>query len=95
VLYPIFAEFRARSARSEDVQRTMQAYFARYIDAFAQIIQQGIDAGDIRPQVEPEKAALALTALVEGCIVLRHNLGHPIASVINPSLQVLLDGLAT
>ncbi|MEM6528621.1 MAG: TetR/AcrR family transcriptional regulator [Chloroflexota bacterium] len=95
VLYPIFAEFKARSARSEDVQRIMQAYFSRYVDAFAQIIQQGIDTGHVRPQVDPEKAALALTALVEGCIVLRHNLGYPIATLLSTSIETFLEGLAT
>ncbi len=93
VLYPVFAAFKARSARVGEVQRTMGRYFTRYVDAFASIIQQGIDAGQIRA-VEPRVAALTLTAVVEGSILMRHTLGRPLPEVLPPSVSLFLQGLA-
>lgn len=94
-LYPIFAEFKARAARMDDLQTIMQVYFSGYTEFFAQLIQQGIDAGHVRGDVKPEDAALTLTALIEGCIVLQHNTTLSLSTLMNTTVKSYLKGLKT
>jgi len=66
VLAPIIAEIRARADRMEAIQPVMRTYFAGYIHAFTEVIQQGIDGGELRGSPHAGDAALAYVALIEG-----------------------------
>lgn len=93
VLYPIFAEFKARAVRNPSIQGVLEGYFNGYIDAFARIIRQGIEQAELRVELHPQEAALALAALIEGCILMAQNLNKPLALVMQPSVGIFVDGL--
>ncbi len=93
VLIPIIAEIRARAERTEALQPMMRAYFAGYIRAFTEVIQQGIERGELRESVTASAAALAFVALVEGAILIAQHTGQPLERVMTTSVDTFLAGL--
>lgn len=65
---PIFLDFWAKAARDPLVWTTVPAEFSRYRSFFADIIQQGVDEGSLRP-VDPQAAARLIIALAIGLLV--------------------------
>jgi len=94
-LYPIFAEFKAVAVRRPSIQAVMGDYFAGYLAAFVQIIEQGQARGELHKHADPQAAALALVALIEGCILVAHNMGRPLHEVMSASVGLFLVGLQT
>ena len=93
VLAPIIAEIRARADRMEAIQPVMRTYFAGYIRAFTDIIQQGIDGGELRESLDAGDAALAYVALIEGAIVVTQHTGQPLEHVMATSVDTFLAGM--
>lgn len=92
-LYSIFAEFRAVATRDPAIQAVMGDYFARYVAAFTRIIQQGQMRGELHARVAAHEAALALVALIEGCILVAQILDQPLDALMARSVGVFLAGL--
>jgi hypothetical protein len=65
------------AARSPQMRRRASGYFNAYIDAFAKLIADGIEKGELHP-VDPRKAAISGVALFEGLTLLW---------VVNPDLD--------
>lgn len=65
LLLPLGYEFFAMTARSQAARESLQQYYRRYIELLAQMVKQGIDAGEFRP-MDPQDVALALGGLFEG-----------------------------
>lgn len=93
VLAPIIAEIRARAERMEAIQSVMSGYFAGYIRAFTEVIQQGIARGEVRDAVDAGEVALAYVALVEGAILIAQHTDQPLETVMSTSVTVFLSGL--
>jgi len=93
VLTPIIAEIRARADRMEAIQPVMSAYFATYIRTFTEVIQQGIDQGELRETVTASDAGLTFVALVEGAILIAQHTGQPLERVMAISVDTFLAGL--
>lgn len=93
VLAPIIAEIRARADRMEAIQAVMSAYFAGYIRAFTEVIQQGIEHGELRGSVMASDAGLTFAVLVEGAIVIAQHTGQPLDRVMATSVETFLSGL--
>jgi len=93
VLAPIIAEIRARADRMEAIQPVMRAYFAGYIHAFTEVIQQGIDDGELRGSLHAGDAALAYVALIEGAILIAQHTDQPLAHVMTTSVDTFLAGM--
>jgi TetR/AcrR family fatty acid metabolism transcriptional regulator len=70
-------EAYAMAARSPQMRRRASGYFNAYIDAFAKLIADGIEKGELHP-VDPRKAAISGVALFEGLTLLW---------VVNPDLD--------
>ncbi|MGO9602403.1 MAG: TetR/AcrR family transcriptional regulator [Candidatus Binataceae bacterium] len=70
-------EAYAMAARNPSIRRRASGYFDAYIDAFAKLIADGIEKGELRP-VDPRKAAISGVALFEGLTLLW---------VVNPDLD--------
>lgn len=68
-LLPITYEFYALAFRRQQVRESILRYWRAYLDTLAPVIAQGIEAGEFQP-LEPQMAARALGALVEGSILL-------------------------
>ncbi len=94
-LYPIFAEFKTMTMRRPSIQNIIQDYFAGYIVTFQQLIEEGQTQGEVRPNIAPQEAAIALVAIIEGAILLAQNLEKPLNEVMTPSLHIIMNGLAT
>jgi AcrR family transcriptional regulator len=93
-LVPITLEFYSAASRKKSVQNSLKRYFSSYRILLTQLIQQGIDKGELRP-VDAEQTAIAIGALYEGLITLW---------VVDPqtidldrdsqaAMQLLLEGL--
>lgn len=93
VMAPIIAEIRARADRMESIQSTMGAYFGGYIHAFAEVVQQGIDDGELRTSLHAGDTALAYVALVEGAILIAQHTDQPLARVMTTSVDTFLAGI--
>jgi TetR/AcrR family transcriptional regulator, fatty acid metabolism regulator protein len=70
-------EAYAMAARNPSMRRRAKGYFDAYIEAFARLIADGIEKGELRP-VDPRKAAISGVALFEGLTLLW---------VVNPELD--------
>lgn len=93
-LLPITLEFYAIAARSKSVRQALQGYLEMYIQALAQLIQEGVDAGEFRP-VDAASVALSLTAFYEGLMLLKvvDPDGVDYESVAENHMQTVLEGL--
>ena len=67
-LMQITLEFYAIALRKEWARKLLREYYAEYRSMLCAIIQAGIDSGEFRP-VQPEETAIALSALLEGMIL--------------------------
>ncbi|HTT77934.1 MAG TPA: TetR/AcrR family transcriptional regulator [Candidatus Binataceae bacterium] len=62
-------EAYAMAARNPSMRRRVKGYFDAYIGAFARLIADGVEKGELRP-VDPRKAAISGVALFEGLTML-------------------------
>lgn len=92
-LAPILSEIRARADRMEAIQTVIGAYFGGYIRAFTEVVQQGIDQGELRGSVTASDAGLTFVALVEGAILIAQDTGQPLQRVVSTSVDTFLAGL--
>lgn len=94
LLRPVIYEVYAASFRYKTIREVMKQFYARYLDFIAPIIQEGIDNGEFQA-VEPETAAIASGALMEGTILLwvydpdRIDLQKH----VHQSMQIFVNGL--
>ncbi|TVR85122.1 MAG: TetR/AcrR family transcriptional regulator [Spirochaetaceae bacterium] len=68
-LMPISYGFLSIAFRNRQVQRALKKYLRRYIDSLTPIIRSGIESGEFQ-EVDPEEAAIAVAAVVEGTMLL-------------------------
>ncbi len=68
-LMPILYEFYALGLRKEPVRRLLGAFYKRFIDMVAPVIQEGIDGGEFC-STSARQAAIALGAIMEGTLLL-------------------------
>lgn len=92
---PLSNELYSLATRNAAARTHLLAYLGEFQRLLADLIQQGIDRGEIRP-VDPRRVALALIALYEGFNELAM-LGLPDASgeaALLAMLDALLSGLS-
>jgi AcrR family transcriptional regulator len=94
-LYPLIAETYAAATRRPLLRELTQTYFDTYSAGFAQIIEQGQAAGDLRADLNARECALALVALIEGSILLARNIGKPMGEIVTPNVGVFLSAIQT
>lgn len=66
---PISYGFLSIAFRNRKVQHALKQYLRRYIDSLTPILQSGIESGELQ-SVDPEEAAIAVAAVVEGTMLL-------------------------
>lgn len=64
-LMPLAYEYFSLAARSKPARRHLTSYYHRYLELLAELIRQGIEAGEFR-QIDPQAAALAASGMFEG-----------------------------
>ncbi|MBI9052048.1 MAG: TetR/AcrR family transcriptional regulator [Anaerolineaceae bacterium] len=95
LLRPIVYEVYAASFRNKKIREVMKNYYGRYLDHVTPIIKQGIDQGEFQDN-DPETAAIATAAIIEGTILLwifdpdRVDLSRH----IRQNIQIFLKGLS-
>lgn len=92
---PMFLEFWSKAAHDPKVWQEIIAPYRRYQAFFAQMIQEGVDEGALRP-VDPETAAQTLVSLAVG-LLLQGTLdpdGADWAQVTKESIDIYLEGIA-
>ncbi len=92
-LYPLIAETYAAAMRRPVISDLTRVHFEAYTAAFTQIIEQGQAAGELRADLDAAETALALVALIEGCILIAQNLDQPLDKLMSSSVRVYLDAL--
>ena len=91
---PMFLDFWSKAAHDPDVWKEIIAPYRRYQTFFAQMIQEGIDEGTLRP-VDPKTAAQTLVSLAVG-LLLQGTLdpdGADWAQVTKESIDIYLEGI--
>lgn len=92
---PLTYDLYTLAHRDAKVRRHIQKYFTHYRDVLAEIIQQGMDAGELRKGDAAAVAAM-LAALYEGTLELAsldpHNLDA--VQMLKQSLNMMFNGLA-
>ena len=68
-ILPVCYEFYAAALRQEEAAAFFKSYFRRYLDLLAEIVQQGIDRGELR-QADPRQTAILLAGSHEGLTLL-------------------------
>ena len=90
VLYPVFAEFKAMASRDASVQKVLKPCFEAYIEAFTEIVSDGIRDGEFRKEVDAGQAAWALASIIEGAITMRHATARSLKRILIPSVELFL-----
>lgn len=93
-IIPISYGFLSIAFRNRHVQQALKKYLQRYMDSLVPIIRNGISSGEFE-SVDPEEAAIAIGAVVEGTMTLwmyDRTLIDP-ARHIRSGLEYLLRGL--
>ena len=62
---PLGYEIFSLVARHKHIRQRIQGYYEQYIQLLAEILQQGMDRGELR-QFDAREAALAAGGLIEG-----------------------------
>jgi AcrR family transcriptional regulator len=93
-LMPVMYEFYAVALRNKTVRKSLSGYLSTYMEVLTPIVQQGIDAGEFRA-TNPREAALAITSIIEGTILLWVFDPNTVKleKHIESSVRLLLDGL--
>jgi AcrR family transcriptional regulator len=93
-LIPIAYEYLSLSFRDNTIQQTLSKYSRSYLELMAPIIQEGIDQGEFR-QVAANEVAIAISAIVEGTILLwvYDSETIQVEKHIRSGIDLLLDGL--
>jgi TetR/AcrR family fatty acid metabolism transcriptional regulator len=91
---PVMYEFYALGMRDEKVRQIVYDSLNSYAQALVPLVQQGIQAGELR-QVDPLEAALAIGAIIEGTILLKAY--NPdlvdLGAQMQAGMQIVLQGL--
>lgn len=69
-LMPIAFEFYAIAGRRPEVREALQRYYTRYRALLADILRDGVAAGEFRPDLNPDETAVTIIALFEGLVLL-------------------------
>jgi AcrR family transcriptional regulator len=93
-LTPLTYEFLGMAFRNRVVQKAFRRYFQRFMNILVPIVERGIRRGEFRA-VDPQKAAIALGAVMEGTMLLAvydRTIVDP-AVHIRSGMHLLLHGL--
>jgi AcrR family transcriptional regulator len=93
-LMSIYLEFLSQAFRRQAVRDAIRESFVDFRDVLVDLVQQGIDRREFRP-VDPEAAALAIGAVIEGMVLLWVYDSQQVIldKHIQAGVQLILDGL--
>ncbi len=93
-LLPVLYEFYALATRNRLVRKGIQRFYRGYLEVLAPIIEQGVARGEFR-QLDARQAALAISAIFEGTLVLWAFAPEEVDLVpqIRAGLQMLLESM--
>lgn len=92
--FDLVAQFESRSADADDAPQRVQQCLAesdRVMDAMTKAIQQGIDDGSIRSDLDPTQTAITLWGCTHGLIQLAANKGESLEQQYGLSPDTLFD----
>ena len=92
---PLVYDFIALAFRQEFIKNSIRKYYQQNMDILEQLIQQGLDSGELKAQ-SARKAAVTIGSMLEGTVVLwiYEPDGIDIMKSILANMELLLDGLA-
>ncbi len=90
----VYLEFLSQAFRRQAVRDAIRESFSDFRTILIELVEQGIAAGEFR-RVEPEAAALAIGALIEGMVLLwvYDSQRVELDTNIRSGVQLILDGL--
>lgn len=96
VYLPLTYELYTLAQRNAKVRQHIQKHIAYYHAALAEIIQQGIQRGEIR-KVNSQVVATTLSALYEGVLELAmlDSQNIDVTKTLTQSVNIIFDGIAT
>ena len=91
---PLFYDFIALAFRQEIIRKSISRYYKLNVDLLETLIQQGIDSGEFQTESALD-AAIAISAIIEGTIVLWfYDPDHiVIQEHITSNIRLLLEGI--
>lgn len=81
---PIYAEFKALSARNPKVREDLEPCFQAYVELFTEVFERGAKNKEIRKDVDSATAAWRLTALIEGGMTLQNTGSRSFKDIMEP-----------
>ncbi len=90
----VYLEFLSQAFRRQAVRDAIRESFSDFRAILIELVEQGIAAGEFR-RVDPEAAALAIGALIEGMVLLwvYDSQRVELDTNIRSGVQLILDGL--
>ncbi len=86
-------EFYALAARDAALMEQMRSYVHVYQERIAQVIQQGIDSGELAP-VDPQMTALNLLSILEGVVLIGLTVQpETLAAQVDQAVELIFRGL--
>ena len=91
----IAAEVFAAAARDKGLLQVILSYYDRYWKLLADLFQQGVARGELRPDIDPDQVARRLTAMWDGemMVLLLYPDSADIEQRFEHGLRTLLDGI--
>ena len=93
-VFRVFIDFYAETRHDEEVNAVLNNILHTYLDMIENLIQAGMDMGEIRP-VQPRQMAIAIMAALDGVGLYQMMLDAPVdwGATGRQLVNVLLDGL--
>ncbi len=93
-VFRVFIDFYAETRHDEEVNAVLNSILNTYLDMIENLIQAGIDMGEIKP-VQPRRMAIAIMAALDGVGLYQMMLDAPVdwGATGRQLVNVLLDGL--
>ena len=93
---PMFLEFWTQASRDEKVWEATIAPYRHYRDFFAQLVEDGIAEGSLKPDTDPQAAAQVILSLAVGLFLqgVLDPQGADWQKVAEESMKILMNGLA-
>ncbi len=93
-LASVFAEIKARTIRVPRIRPAVTRHFARYRDACATAIAQGIEDGWVEPTSDVDRAAEVFIVTIEGAIIMSEFSQENLSSLMVAAVEHFVRSIA-
>lgn len=94
-LVPVMYEFYARGIRDEALRQSLQSYYTCYHSMIVELMQQGVQRGEFRPDTDVNAVTLGVISAIEGLFFLWivQPIHIDLQEAAAHTLDLLMDGI--